>query len=123
MLYDYTTCKGDYAKSCVVKEYTAEDMRPPIQDLDMNIFSFAMSMDVPISSNNYVVAKAYKTIFTEYYVLGDLELVGTIGGTLGLMIGFSFMGSIVSIAEWVIGLKANYCNGGQDGNVELSMSK
>ena len=46
-------------------------MRPPIQDLDVNIFSFAMSLDVPISSNNYVVAKAYKTIFTEYYVLGD----------------------------------------------------
>ena len=41
-------------------------------------------------------------------MLSSLELVGTIGGTLGLMIGFSFMGSITTIAEFVIGLKAKY---------------
>ena len=49
---------------------------------------------------------AYKTVFTEYYILNGMELIGTVGGTLGLMIGFSFMGSIISITDWIITL---YC--------------
>ena len=31
LLFDNTTCKGDTAKSCVVKEYTAEYFRTAIQ--------------------------------------------------------------------------------------------
>ena len=71
-----------------------------------------MIVGVPTSSNNYIAVKVYKTIITEHYVQKGLELLGTIGGKLGLMIGFSFMGTITSIVELVIGLKANYCSGG-----------
>ena len=115
LLFDNTTCKGDTAKACVVKEYTPEDSGPQEKAEDGIDFSFAMSMQVPKSSNNYVVIKPYKTIFTEHYVLSSLQLVGTIGGTLGLMIGFSFMGSITTFAEFVIGLKAKYDNGEWNG--------
>ena len=50
----------------------------------------------------------HKTIFTEYYLLDGYTLIGTVGGTLGLMIGFSFMGAITSLADLGIAIKAKY---------------
>ena len=59
-------------------------------------------MTHPNSANDHIENKPYKDVFTEYYLFNELELIGAIGGTLGLMIGFSFMGSITSITEHVI---------------------
>ena len=42
-----------------------------------------MIVGVPTSSNYDIAVKVYKTIITEYYVQNGLELLGTIGGTLG----------------------------------------
>ena len=46
-----------------------------------------------------------KTVFTEYYLMEWLDLIGIIGGTLGLMIGFSFMGSVTSIVDMIFDFK------------------
>ena len=35
---------------------------------------------------------------TEYFVTTGLSLVGNVGGTLGMFIGFSFLGT----AEWLL---------------------
>ena len=46
--------------------------------------------------------KSVKTVNTEFYILDEFQLISQIGGTLGLMIGFSFWGSFASILENVI---------------------
>ena len=100
-------------KTCIVREYTAKNFKAP-QDLsaegllgpNSNTFLFEAKMHPPSSTHGNKVSMAYKTVFTEYYILNGMELIGTVGGTLGLMIGFSFMGSIISITDWIITL---YC--------------
>ena len=47
----------------------------------------------------------YKTVFKEYFVLSWAKLVGNIGGTLGLLIGFSFLGSF----EWILIISGKLC--------------
>ena len=44
----------------------------------------------------------HKTVFTEHYLLDEFQLIGTIGGTLGLMIGFSFVTCITSITNFAL---------------------
>ena len=44
----------------------------------------------------------FKTVKTEYYIMSGLTFVGNIGGTLGMFVGFSFIG----VAEWYLGLVA-----------------
>ena len=98
-------------KTCIVREYTAKNFKAP-QDLseklgpNSNAFLFEAKMQPPLSTHGNKVSTAHKTVFTEYYILNGMELIGTVGGTLGLMIGFSFMGSIISIPDWIITL---YC--------------
>ena len=98
-------------KTCIVREYTAKNFKAP-EDLsgllspNSNVFLFEAKMHPPSSTHGNKVSMAYKTVFTEYYILNGMELIGTVGGTLGLMIGFSFMGSIISITDWIITL---YC--------------
>ena len=41
----------------------------------------------------------FKTVKREYYIMSGLSFVGNIGGTLGMFVGFSFIGS----AEWFMG--------------------
>ena len=90
-------------KACLVREYKTKDYAPPEKFLDSATgFFFQVYMTHPNSANDHIENKPYKDIFTEYYLFNELELIGAIGGTLGLMIGFSFMGSITSITEHVI---------------------
>ena len=94
-------CKG--TKPCVVKEYFPKEVVPAIPWRD-EIFHILVYMVPPASSHGERVTRPHKTIYEEQYILSDLQLIGTFGGTLGLMIGFSFMGSIVSISEFASGL-------------------
>ena len=96
------------SKACVIKEYRANDFAAPIRIDGLNGFVFRVAMDPPTSSRDYKVSHPIKTLFTEYYLLTELQLIGTIGGTLGLMIGFSFMGSITSIADFISSLKSRF---------------
>ena len=77
----------------------------------------------PPTSSDLTLNSAYKTVLTEYYLLDDYALIGTIGGTLGLMIGFSFMGLITSFAEFIIGMKAQKQNCKTDGKAKKSKGK
>ena len=76
---------------------------------NLNGLSFQLKVQPPASSNGHRLTKPYKTVKTEYYILDIFQLIGSVGGTLGLMIGFSFMGSLTSIAEcisqWVSQMK------------------
>ena len=94
-------CKG--TKPCVVKEYLPKDYIMAVPKRD-EIFHCYVYMNPPRSSHGTRVIRPYKIIYKEQYIISGLQLIGTLGGTLGLMIGFSFMGSIVSISEFATGL-------------------
>ena len=97
---------SDTMKSCVVREFKAKDFAVPVPlDWGLNGFSFRMTMDPPTSSRDNKVSTPVKTVFTEYYLMEWLDLVGIIGGTLGLMIGFSFMGSVTSVVDMIFDFK------------------
>ena len=98
LFLDDDVCKG--AKPCVVKEYFPKEVPFPAIPKGNETFYINVRMNPPASSHGVRVTRPYKTIYEEQYMFNDLQLIGTLGGTLGLMIGFSFMGSIVSISEF-----------------------
>ena len=98
---DEDICKG---AKCFVSEYAATDYYAPKKIEGHNGFLFKIrQIGTPKSSSGKRVrVRPYKTVNTEFYILDTYQLIGQIGGTLGLMIGFSFLGSAVSIKESVI---------------------
>ena len=68
------------------------------------MFSYFCLFYPPLSSHGTRENRPLKTVYTERYILDELQLIGVLGGTFGLMIGFSFMGSIESISEFAFGL-------------------
>ena len=74
-----TLCRGDFMRACIVKEYHATDFATETHTSE-NGFQFEVKMDTPESSRDYTKTQPYKTIHQEYYLLGGLELVGTVGG-------------------------------------------
>ena len=74
-----------------------------------NDFEFALYINSPNSpKNGRRLSKPYKTIHTESYMLDWLQVIGTIGGTLGLMIGFSFVGCITWTAKSIFSIKYRF---------------
>ena len=53
---------------------------------------------VPSSTKNTWTDKPSKTIVTQFYITTWNTLIGTVGGTLGLFVGLSFLG----IGEWLL---------------------
>ena len=102
LLADEEICKG--GAKCLVREYTATDSIAPNTFLDFDGFTQFMIHKIgsPKSSGGKRVFKPCKTVNTEFYILDEFQLIGQIGGTLGLMIGFSFLGSFHSIMENII---------------------
>ena len=91
---DKNVCKGSANKSCVVQEFSTEDYISA-EDTRDEEFYFSLYMDSPNSLRQGLrMFEPFKTVHTEHYILDWMELIGTIGGTLGLMIGFSFMGCV-----------------------------
>ena len=117
-----TVCRGDTIRSCVVKEYKVKDYDLPQKDEGINGYGIQMFIQPPTSSD-LTLNSAYKTVLTEYYLLDDYALIGTIGGTLGLMIGFSFMGFITSFVEFILSMKAQKQNCKTDGKAKKSRAK
>ena len=60
------------------------------------IFEFKFAL--PWSSMNGRTDKPYKTVKTEQLIMSVMSLVGNVGGTLGMCVGFSFLGT----SEWIM---------------------
>ena len=89
---DETICKADTEKLCEVQEYEITgDSGLTDQSEWLNGYWFNVRIEPPVSSRSRGGNRPNKKLSTEYYVLDLLQLIGTIGGTLGLMIGFSFI--------------------------------
>ena len=62
---------------------------------------------VPLFILDHRSEEPFKTVMTEYYVTTGLSLVGNVGGTLGMFIGFSFLGT----AEWLLNVAETVIKG------------
>ena len=102
-------CRGGTANACVVKEYKLKDQKPPIKregEIKNGYLFYTVFCESTSSADTS--SEITKTVFTEYYILDGYILIGTVGGTLGLMIGFSVIGAITQLVDWVSFIKANY---------------
>lgn len=105
MLDKNAICNGNMEPPCTAKEYKLKDIsEPKYIDGNCECFHIFVSFYPPLSSHGARENRPLKTVYTERYILDELQLIGILGGTFGLMIGFSFMGSIESISEFTFGL-------------------
>ena len=98
-------CNGNLEPPCTAKEYMLKDISEP-KYIPGNPLGFHITIffNPPHSSHGVRENRPLKTVYTERYILDELQVIGILGGTFGLMIGFSFMGSIESISEFAFGL-------------------
>ena len=70
-------------------------------------FIISYEFQLPEVNNNLRLSKPFKTVKKQYAITTGITLVGTVGGTLGLFVGFSFIGT----SSWLFG------------NIKLMLSK
>ena len=86
-------------RSCIIKEY--HDSKTESFDARINYLKeleLKFEMTLPTSVQNLRSEKPFKIVETEYWIVTELSLIGTVGGTLGMFIGFSVIGT----SEWVM---------------------
>ena len=106
LTYDKKVCREENFNLCVVKEYTIKDIFEPSLTTDkQNGFHLKTWFNPPKSSRQNRKIEPYKSVNIEYYLMDGIQLIGIVGGTLGLTIGFSFFGFITSITKRIINLK------------------
>ena len=84
-----TLLKSCYIKSPRIKE--AKTQREESSEIN-EIWDF----------NLYIEMGSNREINKEYFIYDTLSLIGTIGGTLGLFVGFSFYDFLVMIVHFVL---------------------
>ena len=90
-------CKKDAEKLCVITEYSVKEDAQYIADWG-DVFGFGVVIMAPMSPHHgHRISKPFKKVLTETFLLDGMQLTGTVGGTLGLMIGFSFW----TCFEWI----------------------
>ena len=97
-LYHSDICRNENEKSCHVQEYTPEDEYSSYEVEGYSGYMFEFDFALPKSSRGKRESEYFKTVYVEYLVVSSLKLLGTVGGTLGIMIGFSFE----RIITWII---------------------
>ena len=89
-------CKQDVEKFGIIKEFKIQEQH--VFNYYKNHFGFRILMYAPESPDRGLrISTLYKEVFTETPLIDYFQIIGTIGGTLGMMVGFSFFGCI----EWI----------------------
>ena len=78
-------------KSCTVKNPTIKDIKIEVDNVEdvENEFNFEIIVEIGATRPRQI----------EYLIYDTLSLVGTVGGTLGLFVGFSFYDFICMIID------------------------
>ena len=80
------TDNDEHLKTCVTTQYAGVSHERKSLDTEAQIkYNFALPLK----------AKVYE----EYFIIDTIEFIGSVGGTLGVFIGFSFSNLIISIIE------------------------
>ena len=93
-------------KLCNVKEFDFEDplwihsagvcKKSGVSEKEGFVLDYSFKQ--PTHSLQLRSDRLVKTVKEEYYVISGMSLAGNIGGTLGMFIGFSFIGT----SEWIV---------------------
>ena len=88
-------------KSCKVKEFGVGKSFEPhyMCASSLNRLAFGYRFSQPLSGDTRSIS-LHKTVKTEYLVNTRIAMVGTVGGTLGMFVGFS----IIGLLEWLMPL-------------------
>ena len=89
-------------RSCRTIEYGKGKFKSSIyQDVGQssNGFRFGLKFDVNLYSQDRGVTLE-KTVYREYLVNTFMSLIGNVGGTLGMFVGFSILGATDWVLEW-----------------------
>ena len=89
---------GKFSKSCVAKEFHIDKVHkdgPYVgpDGQDSSGFGLNIKFSISESTNNMWTDRFTKTVTQEYYIKTGIEVIGTVGGTLGLFVGLSFLDS------------------------------
>ena len=79
-------------------EYQEQCMNDECSNEWKNEVRFRLTFSLPKALHNHRSEKLMKTVMTEYWIVSSLSLMGTVGGTLGMFVGFSIMGT----SEWLL---------------------
>ena len=82
-------------KSCNVKEYTVKGYW---HELQSHQFKFKCQFSLPTVSKELRSKKPVKTVKNQYLIVTAIALIGNVGGTLGLFVGYSFFTNF----EWLV---------------------
>ena len=97
---DEKICKQDEDKMCLVKEFTIQERKRFYATGSYQYYPFVFSLDIDAQASpdgGHRISKPFKKVFKETYIIDKIQMIGNIGGTLGLMIGFSFL----TCLEWI----------------------
>ena len=75
-------------KSCTVKNPKIKDIKSEVSNVE-DEFNFDIIVEIGVTRERHI----------EYLIYDTLNLVGTVGGTLGLFVGFSFYDFICMIID------------------------
>ena len=112
MLSQLMSNQDTYCKRlCNVKEYkfTVRGSLGVHEKFKGLVFSYKFSS--PSTSRNLRSWMPVKTVKKEYLVITFKSLVGTIGGTLGMFVGFSFIGTAEVLIEYLLKFWKRKVNG------------
>ena len=97
-LYHGPDCRGNYELrgSCIVTEYSAIERPATSYKIPSNPigFYFQYSFTPPVDSRRERKSEPYKSVEEEYLVWDAYSLIGNVGGSMGLLVGFSFLALI-----------------------------
>ena len=91
-----------YKKSCHVKEFSIKHDSSgllPCKNKNKNDRELVIEVKFDTTPKSFWELRSlepFKTVKTEYYIISGLSFVGNVGGTLGMFVGFSFIG----VADW-----------------------
>ena len=86
-----TSLAPESLKSCTIKNPKIKDIKSKVDNAEdvENEFTFDIIVEIGATRERQ----------TEYFIYDTLSMVGTIGGTLGLFVGFSFYDFISMIID------------------------
>ena len=73
-------------------------------------FELGPADEIPNTFNMWFTMQGNKEIHREYLVYDPLDFIGTVGGTLGLFVGFSFFG-LWDIVEYLSAFVKKFISG------------
>ena len=93
-------------KSCHSKEFEVTDLgRMSLEGYNSKkTLAVGYEFSLPESMVNLRYNEPIKTIREEFLIVDTMSLVGNIGGTLGLFVGFSFFGA----TQWLMESVSNF---------------